>query len=389
MSGHPDTIAGAGFLAAPSFRRVVAAIARDGDGARAVGGAIRNTLLGEPVEDVDIATSAPPDVVMARARAAGLHAVPTGIDHGTVTLIADHVGYEVTTLRADTETDGRRAVVAFTRDWDQDAARRDFTMNAIYADADGRLHDPMGGVADALARRVRFILDPETRIREDYLRILRFFRFHARYGNGRPDEAGLSACVALQEGLDRLSRERIGQEFLKLLAARGAPQTVALMAETGILTRVIGHGGRPDALARIRADGAGSVEPTVALAVLSDADGEVLQASLKLANREREFVDLVRALAGRLGPVPGTAAVKEAVYRHGNAAVSQGLRVAAALAAAPLPETFKVASEWTAPQFPVRGRDLIAGGMPPGPEVGRRLAELEAAWIAGGFGEDG
>lgn len=388
MSPLPTSIAGANFLELPSFRRVIAAVAVDGDVARAVGGAVRNTLLGEPVEDVDIATTARPEAVMARAAAAGLHAVPTGIAHGTVTVVADHVGYEVTTLRADVETDGRRAVVAFTDDWRADAARRDFTMNAIYADADGTLHDPMGGVADALARRVRFILDPETRIREDYLRVLRFFRFHARYGHGRPDEAGFAACVALQEGLDRLSRERIGQETLKLLAAPRAAETVTLMAGTGILERVLGPGARPTAFARLIADGAGPVEPAAALAAVSAAGGEALQAALKLTNRDRDAIDRIHALVDRLGPAPSSGQVKEAVYRHGNAAVAAALRVAAAVAATTVPETLSIARGWTAPRFPVTGRDLVARGMSPGPEVGRRLAELEAEWIAGGFGQD-
>ncbi|WP_083656655.1 CCA tRNA nucleotidyltransferase [Mongoliimonas terrestris] len=389
----PTSIAGAPFLGASGFRAVVAALAVEGTRVRAVGGAVRNTLLGAPVADVDLATDALPETVMARAAAAGLKAIPTGIAHGTVTVVAKGQAYEVTTLRADVETDGRRAVVAFTDDFAADAARRDFTMNAIYADPDGTLFDPVGGVADALARRVRFIGDPEARIREDYLRILRFFRFHAVYGSGAPDPAGLAACAALKDGLDRLSRERIGQETRKLLVAPGAPKTVRLMDGTGILAAVLGGPADPDALARLHAlaEAAGvPVDPALAVAAVAgaeEADAPALAERLRLSNTERDRIAAVAAWAARIGPESAVQAVKEAVYRAGSATATGALLLAAARAGADVPATIAVARDWTAPAFPVTGADLIREGIAPGPDLGRALKAREAAWIEDGFGE--
>ncbi len=391
MSGLPTSVAGAAFLGEPGFRAVVAALEEGGDRVRAVGGAVRNTLLGETVEDVDLATTARPETVMARAAAAGLHPVPTGIEHGTVTVVAEGVPYEVTTLRADVETDGRRAVVAFTDDWAEDAGRRDFTMNAIYADADGALFDPTGGIADAMARRVRFIGTAEDRIREDYLRILRFFRFHARYGDGAPDPDGLAACVARREGLARLSRERIGMEIRKLLTARRAAETVDLMADIGILRAVLGPDVAPDAFTRATAlarEGGADLNTVTAIAVLAAAtpdDATDLAERLRLSRAEAEGVGEVAALSARLGASPSLEAIREAVYRAGNGVVAGALLHAAARSGQPLPEGFQDALRWTAPAFPVSGRDLLAAGMAPGPEVGRRLKAMEAAWIAAGF----
>jgi poly(A) polymerase len=385
----PGTIAGAAFLSDSAFRQVVAAIAVEGDLVLAVGGAVRNALMGLPVADVDVATTALPRTVMDRARAAGLKAVPTGIDHGTVTVVADHVGFEVTTLRADVETDGRRATVAYTRDIDEDAGRRDFTMNAIYADLDGRLTDPTGGVADALARRVRFIGDARERIREDYLRILRFFRFHAALGRGEPDATGLAACVDLAAGLDRLSRERIGQESRKLLVADGAGPTIALMARTGVLPHVLGETGDPERFARLAglAEGAGlALDPALAIAGVADADTDALAERLRLSRAEQARVAALRDCASALGPAPSERAVRLCVYRSGNDTTAGGLLLAAAAAAAPLSPFHAIAARWTAPRFPVTGRQLMAQGVPAGPELGRRLADLEADWIIQTFG---
>ena len=205
-----------------------------------MGGAVRDALLGRPPGEVDLATTARPPEVMRRAEAAGLKAVPTGIDHGTVTVVSGGAGFEVTTLREDVETDGRHAVVRFGRDWQADALRRDFTMNALYARRDGQVIDLVGGLADLEAGRVRFIGDAEARIREDHLRILRLFRFHAGYGRGPLDPHALHAALRQREGIERLSRERIGREIIKLLKAPGAPETVTLMSETGFLNRVLG-----------------------------------------------------------------------------------------------------------------------------------------------------
>lgn len=391
MSGRPESLAGAAFLSEPGFRAVVAAVERRGDKARAVGGAVRNTLLGEPVDDVDIATTARPETVMERAAAAGLQAIPTGIEHGTVTVVAHGVPYEVTTLRADVETDGRRAVVAFTDDWTADAERRDFTMNAIYADADGRLHDPVGGVPDALARRLRFIGTPEDRIREDYLRILRFFRFHARYGNDAPDASALAACVGLKEGLLRLSRERIGGETRKLVLARRAAETLRLMEVTGVLPLVLGSGAAVDTFSAAvdlaaRAGAPFGVEARLAaLAAVAKEDADRLADRLRLSREETETIAAIAQVSALLGPTPDDAAARTAVYRFGNAVATAAVVHAAARAGAGLPAAVVIARDWSAPRFPVTGRDLLAAGMAPGPAVGERLRAIEADWIAEGF----
>ena len=221
--------------------RLLDVLDRDGEEARVVGGAVRNALLGEPVGEIDVATTAVPDEVMRRAAAAGFKPVPTGVDHGTVTVVIDGTPFEVTTLREDVETFGRHARVAFGRDWQRDAERRDFTMNALYAARDGTVHDHVGGLDDLKERRVRFIGDPARRIAEDYLRILRFFRFHAAYGDGgHPDAAGLSACIAARDGLETLSRERVRAEMLKLLVATHAVPALVSMSEAGLLVAVLG-----------------------------------------------------------------------------------------------------------------------------------------------------
>lgn len=391
MSGRPESLAGAAFLSEPGFRAVVAAVERQGDRARAVGGAVRNTLLGEPVDDVDIATTARPEAVIERAAAAGLQAIPTGVEHGTVTVVAHGVPYEVTTLRADVETDGRRAVVAFTDDWVADAERRDFTMNAIYADADGRLHDPVGGVPDALARRLRFIGAPEDRIREDYLRILRFFRFHARYGDGPPDASALAACVALKEGLLRLSRERIGGETRKLVLARRAAETLHLMEIAGVLPLIVGSGAAVRAFSAAvdlaaRAGVPLGVEARLAaLAAVEREDAERLADRLRLSREETETIAAITRASARLGPSPDDAATRTAVYRFGNAVATAAVIHAAARAGGGAPATLAIARDWSAPPFPVTGRDLLAAGLAPGPAVGERLRAIEADWIAEGF----
>ena len=230
----------AAWLREAPLRDILAALDSEGEEARVIGGAVRNALLGEPHGDTDIATTAPPSEVIRRAEAAGFKAVPTGIEHGTVTVVGAGRPFEVTTLREDVETFGRRAKVAFGRDWKRDAERRDFTMNALSLSRDGTLHDYVGGLADIEARRVRFIGDAGRRIAEDYLRILRFFRFHAAYGEGVPDPEGVAACIEARAGLEQLSRERVRMEALKLLIAKHAVPTLALMTETGLLEQVLG-----------------------------------------------------------------------------------------------------------------------------------------------------
>jgi poly(A) polymerase len=284
------SLAQAAWLREGALGRLLATLNRDGEEARIVGGAVRNALLGEPIGDVDIATTTLPAEMMRRAAAAGFKPVPTGIEHGTVTVVVDGQPFEVTTLREDIETFGRRANVRFGRDWQADALRRDFTMNALSASVDGTVHDYVGGLADLASRRVRFIGEADQRIAEDYLRILRFFRFHAAYGHGPLDQQGLAACIAARAGLDQLSRERVRMELLKLLLARHATPTLAVMVESGLLVPVLG--GVPDlaafsnvakaaAAAGLPAD---AVHRLGALAVRVTEDAERLWQRLRLSN---------------------------------------------------------------------------------------------------------
>ncbi|PKR87304.1 CCA tRNA nucleotidyltransferase [Pleomorphomonas diazotrophica] len=383
----PASIAGAPFLDDPAFRRVIAAVEQEGDRARVVGGAVRNTLIGVPVDDVDIATTAPPAEVAARAAAAGLKAVPTGIEHGTVTVVSSGRPFEVTTLRADLETDGRRAVVAFTRDWAGDAARRDFTMNAIYADADGTLYDPVDGIADALAGRVRFIGDPSDRIEEDYLRILRFFRFHARYGHGQLDAAGLEAAVRLKDGLDRLSRERIGAEMRKLVTAVGAVPALAVMDETGILGRILPGGGtmaRFSAVVDLSAQLGLPLGLEARLAALAN-DRSALAGALRLSGREDKRLGAIVEWSGELAQHMDAPTVRLAVIRAGNDVTVVALLLAAfELGRDPGGDLVSLARDFHPPKSPVTAARLLAEGYVPGPALGAELRRREAAWIAAG-----
>jgi poly(A) polymerase len=390
VSGFPN-IAGAAFLADPGLAAVFDALEQGGDRVRVVGGAVRNAVIGVAVGDIDLATTAKPETVSERARGAGLKAVPTGIDHGTVTVVAEGRPFEVTTLRSDVETFGRRARVVFTGDWLADAERRDFTMNALYADRDGRLHDPVGGLADARVRRVRFIGDPEARIAEDYLRILRFYRFHASYGVGPLDPAGRAATACLARGLSGLSRERVGAEMRKIVLAPGAPEAIVAMAETGVLAATLPGSQGADVFVRLtmlaRASGFG---PDLEAGLLAlGPDTGALADGLRLSNREKNRAEAIAARAGQLGSSPDAAAVRLAVYRDGNDVARAALLLAAARAGVATipPETLDVAMFWRPPAFPVRAADLIAEGVAPGPRLGAELKAREAAWIAAGYPE--
>ena len=386
----------ASWLADAALQRVFDALLLDGDEARMVGGVVRNTLLQVPVTDIDIATTALPQTVMARARAAGLKAVPTGIDHGTVTIVADHHPFEVTTLREDVETFGRKATVRFGRDWLADARRRDFTMNALYADRDGRLFDPVGGYRDCLTRHVRFIGDARQRIREDYLRILRFFRFHATYGAGTIDADGLAAVAAERSGLATLSAERVGHELRRLVVAPGAAETVRVMAEHGIAEPAFGRPVTPDRLIRLRAlaDIVGEpVDPAlafVALAVESPGDAERLARHLRLANKDRDRMAAIAAAATPLAAPPTRERAQELLYRKGRDTYRGTVLIAWARSIAHGDDPawqrfFALSDSWQPPAFPLAGRDLIAAGIAPGPEVSARMERTEAWWIAGSF----
>ena len=311
---------GGDWLHSAPIRKVFAALKAGNAEARIVGGAVRDAIIGRPVREIDIATTALPEEVMRLASEARLGAHPTGIDHGTVTVVADGMPFEVTTLRRDIETDGRHAVVTFTTVWQEDAARRDFTINALYCREDGTLYDPVGGLDDLRKRRVRFIGDPETRIREDYLRILRFFRFSAAYGNGQLDPAGLAAAVALKHGLSQLSPERIRAEILKLLAARNAAEVVSAMQDSGVLQLAIPATAHPERLARLQAIERALGQPPDALARLAalaidePSEAKSLAQHLRLSNAEAEALQKAAIVDPALDPATPEAAARALLY---------------------------------------------------------------------------
>lgn len=388
-AGHADA---AVLLERPGVARVLACLDRDGEEARLVGGAVRNHLMGLQVADIDICTTALPDVVIDRARAAGLHAVPTGYDHGTVTLIAEGVPHEVTTLRQDVDTDGRHAVVAFGRDFRADALRRDFTINALSMGRDGAIHDYVGGRDDIARRAIRFIGDADSRIREDYLRILRFFRFSAAYGDGGLDADGLNAVVRNRQGLAGLSRERVRQEMVKLIVAPRAAQVLAMMDVSAILADVLGARGDVPAFATLEEqEVCAGLAPEVtrrlaALAVRSPNDVARLRDLLRLTNREE--ARLLAMLPPLEAGLP-EAELKEARYRRGEVAYIDALLLTAAVARSrdDLSAALGLPQRWTPPRFEITGADVMARGVPHGRAVGKILAETEARWIAAGMPE--
>jgi poly(A) polymerase len=380
------------FLAQPALARLLQAIDGDGEETRVVGGAVRNLLLGEPASDIDLATTALPQETIRRGKAAGFKAVPTGIEHGTVTLVADGTSFEVTTLRRDVETDGRRAKVVFGRDFAADALRRDFTINALGLGRDGRVHDYCGGLDDLAGRRVRFIGDAAARIREDYLRILRFFRFHARYGVGEPDGEGLSACIAGREGLSGLSRERVRAEMLKLLVAPGVVATIGAMAGAGLLMPVIGGVPYLARLTAIAADDGAGVYPAFRLAALAVAVGEDalrLRERLRLSNEEFDRIErLARALerlGGRAG-LPSIAMLRHLAHGVGEDAAAGALVLLNATAGTgDRDEVQRLIGELGGtPRFEPTGKDVIGFGIPPGPRVGQALEAARQGWIEAG-----
>jgi poly(A) polymerase len=389
----------ASWLQRPETQAVLAALAARGFAARAVGGAVRNTLLGLPVTDVDIATTARPDEVVAAAEAAGLKAVPTGIAHGTVTIVSGGSAYEVTTLRKDVETHGRHATVAFTDDWTADARRRDFTLNALYCSAGGEVFDPLSGYADLVARRVRFIGDAGERIREDYLRILRFFRFTAAYGEGPPDRPGLDACVRERAGLAVLSGERMREEMLRLLAAPRGAELIGVMLDFGLLPQVLGSAPRPGLLSRLAnlQTALGLVPDAVlrlaALAVEVAEDAERLRTRFRLSNEETARLGRAATRAPAIEPGASESAAKAYLYTEGAAAFQESVLLAWARSGEASTNSawrarFALPERWQAPRFPIGGADVMALGVLAGPRVGELLRALEAWWIAGDFAAD-
>ena len=397
-AGEPARIADTAWLTDGALGKLLAVLDRDGEEARVVGGAVRNILIGEPTGDIDVATTALPPEVTRRAQAAGFKAVPTGIEHGTVTIVVDHRPFEVTTLREDVETFGRHAVVRFGRDWRADAARRDFTINALSLSRDGVVHDYVGGLADIAVRRVRFIGQAAARIAEDYLRVLRFFRFHAAYGTGLPDPEGLHACIDARDKLERLSRERVRMELIKLLVAAHAVPTLAVMAEAGLLAPVLG--GVPylagmSNMAKVEAACALPPDPVRrlgALAVMIAEDAERLWQRLRLTNAEHERLASMADGWWRVTPAEESAA-RALLYRLGperfiDRVLLAWARSEAGAADAQWRAMASLPQRWTAPAFPIKAADLMARGIAKGRGLGAALAQAEQAWIARGFPAD-
>ncbi|RWN98775.1 CCA tRNA nucleotidyltransferase [Mesorhizobium sp.] len=408
MSGRVSLAGKADWLGERHLQRLLAALADGGEEARVAGGAVRNALIGQPVADVDIATTTVPDETIRRAEAAGFKAVPTGIEHGTITIVAGGKPFEVTTLRADIETDGRRAKVSFGRDWKADAERRDFTINALYAEADGTIVDLVGGIADIEARRLRFIGNPEARIREDYLRILRFFRFFAWYGDGRPDAEGLKACARLKEGLGQLSVERVWSELKKLLSAPDPSRALLWMRQAGVLTSVLPESEKwgidaIHALTRAEKDLGWTPDPLLRLEAIVPPDAarmktlaERLRFSVSEAGRLRQW-----ALTAPVEPKTTEAELAKRLYRGDRQGIVDRLRLSLASARARAVEDndalleaggfsrlLAFAEKWKKPGFPLKGADLTRLGASPGPKLGATLKNLENEWIESGFALD-
>ena len=399
------SIAGETWFRDAALTRILTLLNGEGGETRIAGGAVRNALMGQPVADVDLATTLLPAEVIARAEADGLRAVPTGIDHGTVTLIADHRGFEVTTLRRDVATDGRRAEVAFGTDWQTDADRRDLTINGLYATAEGEVIDLVGGLADIESRTVRFIGDAGQRVAEDHLRILRFFRFFAWYGSGRPDAAGLRAAARARDTLASLSAERVWGETRKLLAAPDPGRALLWMRQAGVLTAILpetekwGIDAIPGLVEAEQAFG-WPADPMLRLTAILPPDAERLAAlseRLRLSRAEAAVLTAY-ATAPAIPETMAGVALDRHLYRNGKTGAVIRLRHAVASARreagfeapgleklARLTDLLRRAERFERPVFPVTGKDAIAAGIPPGREMGERLEALEQAWVDSNF----
>jgi poly(A) polymerase len=394
----PAQLADAAWLKDGEVSRLLPVLNRDDEEARVVGGAVRNALLRLPVGEIDVATTAMPEEVTRRVEAAGWKAVPTGIEHGTVTVVINGHPFEVTTLRRDIETFGRHARVMFGRDWRADAERRDFTINALSAAADGAVFDYVGGLDDIAARRVRFIGDPQQRIAEDYLRILRFFRFHAFFADGPPHADGLLACIRARSGLDTLSRERVRMELLKLFVAPRAAATLVVMGESGLLGPVLG--GVPyvadfakmaDVEAALGLD-ADPVRRLGALGVMVSEDAERLAQRLRLTNAEAERLTALDTW-WRVSPSAGEQAARTLLYRLGlqsfiDRVLTAWTRARADAADREWRALASLPQRWTAPAFPLKAADFTRRGLAAGPALGVAMRAAKEAWIAADFPAD-
>lgn len=376
------SLARARWLKEPSLQRVFALVAGAGGEARVAGGAVRNALLGEPIGDIDIATTLAPQDIMTAFKAVGLSVHPTGIEHGTVTAVIDHKPYEITTLRRDVRTDGRHAVVAFTDNWKEDALRRDFTINALYCDGLGKIHDYVDGYGDIRRKRIIFVGTPAARIKEDNLRILRFFRFLAAYEKMTPDSASLAACVRLKKGLLGLSAERIAREMFKLLIGPNAAPALKLMAKHKVLKNILAHSDDFRVIQRLPLD------PLLRAFVLAKKPGGLREA-WRLSNNQARRIDAL--LQGTvLAPKLRENEQRKLLYAMSPEAWRDSVYLAWARSRAPLTDRawkrlLTLPSRWTAPGFPVTGHDLIDLGRPSGPDLGRELKRLEDYWIASDF----
>ncbi|GAK69084.1 tRNA nucleotidyltransferase [Agrobacterium rubi TR3 = NBRC 13261] len=403
-----SNIAGQDWFSKPSLQRILALLNADGGEARIVGGAVRNALMGMPVGDIDIATTLPPQDVVERAKQAGIKAVPTGFEHGTVTLVLDGEGFEVTTLRQDVETNGRHAQVVFGTDWQEDAERRDLTINALYADASGEVIDLIGGLPDIEKRNVRFIGDADTRIAEDYLRVLRFFRFFAHYGFGRPDADGLRASARAKDKLSTLSAERVWSEMKKLLSATDPSRALLWMRQSGVLAQVLPETEKwgIDAIhGLVAAEQALGWEPDalMRLASIVPPDEErvaAMTARLRMSNAEAKCLKQW-ASAPVIDPAITDAAFDRLLYRQGVEGVILRLKLSLAAARADVSAgevamqkiarfstLLDRAQKFERPSFPLTGADVLAAGVSPGPKVGEILSELEEKWIEFNFSLD-
>jgi poly(A) polymerase len=383
-----------GWMTAPETVQVMAALGES----RFVGGAVRDALLGASVADIDIAVPMPPSEVLARLVAQNIKVIETGMDHGTVTAIAGTHAFEITSLRRDVEADGRHAVIAFTDDWAEDAARRDFTINALYASASGEIFDYATGVEDLIAGKVRFMGDARLRIAEDYLRVLRLFRFHAWYGKGDVDAEGLRAAAEAKDKLKSLSAERIAKEMLRLLEARNPTPVLRVMAATGILSELLPGAlqlPRLERLLEIDADNFSPCDRVLRLAALLPEDGEAAHAAadaLKLSNADRTRLE--QALSGeRIAAHLSAKDARRLLYRIGVARFRD--KIWLAWAGAPKGANaiqwrmlLTMADNWQRPRFPLTGLDVMQAGVPEGPEVGRVLAQVEDWWVGGDFASD-
>ncbi len=387
------------WMTGPEVSRVLDALTKDGGDARFVGGVVRNALLRRDITDIDIATPLVPAEVTRRLEAAGIKAVPTGIDHGTITAVTGEKTFEVTTLRRDVETDGRHAVIQFATDWKDDASRRDFTMNALYAARDGEVFDYFGGVEDAKAGRVRFVGDATQRIREDYLRVLRLFRFHAGYGKGEIDADTLRAAAAEKAGLAKLSGERIQTEMLKLLAAEEPAHVLRIMAASSILGEVLDGPlmiPRLERLAQIDAESFFTPDPVLRLAALLPPDVSRVTALAdrwKLSNAVRERLEAIANSKQKVVPYLSVREIHKALYRLGVSRFkdivflrwAEDLKMSNAMSWRAM---LAQADSWPRPKFPLTGRDVMMAGVPEGPLVGHILAEVEEWWVDADFIED-